>query len=206
MTPEEYRANPCGTLSIPYWKAKHVQIPEHMRIVHHRDYEKTAHPAYQDTPYFRLQHDLTKIPNIQAAGIAILSVGSEDIPQLVDVINRCYEDLTVTEAQLQGYTQTEAYCPALWIAAVDTSTAQMVGCGIADLDRELEEGILEWIQVLPGYRGRKIGQQMVCTLLQRMRPIARFATVSGKCRDSVPEALYRKCGFQGNDIWHILRK
>ena len=34
---------------------------------------------------------------------------------------------------------------------------------------------------------------------------AKFATVSGKIRDpSDPERLYRKCGFVGTDIWHIL--
>ena len=24
--------------------------------------------------------------------------------------------------------------------------------------------------------------------------------------DELPEELYRKCGFSGNDVWHILRK
>lgn len=206
MTLEEYRKNPCATLSIPYWKAKHIQIPENMRIVHHRDFRETESAGYQDTPYFRLLHDLKHIPTVTAEGIAVMAVDREAIPLLVDVINRCYTDLSVTEAQLQGYAQTEVFCPELWIAAVDTQTDQMVGCGIADLDRALGEGILEWIQVLPPYRGRKIGQRIVCELLQRMKPMAKFATVSGKCNDIAPEALYRKCGFAGEDVWHILRK
>ena len=206
MTMEENRKDPCGALSIPYWKAKHIQIPQNMRIVHHREFRATDHPGYRDTPYFRLLHNLTDIPNIDAEGIVISSVGRDDIPLLVDVINRCYNDLSVTEAQLQGYTQTEVFCQQLWIAAVDMTTDQIVGCGIADLDRTLQEGILEWIQVLPAYQGRKIGQQIVCALLQRMKPMAQFATVSGQCNASIPEALYRKCGFVGNDIWHILKK
>ena len=37
--------------------------------------------------------------------------------------------------------------------------------------------------------------------------VAKFATVSGKVDDcNMPERLYRKCGFVGDDIWHILRK
>ena len=65
--------------------------------------------------------------------------------------------------------------------------------------------ILEWIQVLPQYRGKKIGQLIVTELLFRMKDVADFATVSGKVdNETNPEALYRKCGFVGNDLWHIL--
>ena len=40
-----------------------------------------------------------------------------------------------------------------------------------------------------------------------MKGIADFATVSGKVdNETNPEALYRKCGFVGNDVWHILHK
>ena len=36
---------------------------------------------------------------------------------------------------------------------------------------------------------------------------ATFATVSGQCNNPTnPEALYRKCGFTGSDVWHVLRK
>ena len=46
---------------------------------------------------------------------------------------------------------------------------------------------------------------VVNTLLSIARDTARFATVSGKINDpSDPERLYRKCGFAGSDIWHIL--
>jgi len=40
-----------------------------------------------------------------------------------------------------------------------------------------------------------------------MASMAEFATVSGKVNNATsPEILYRKCGFIGNDIWHILTK
>lgn len=36
---------------------------------------------------------------------------------------------------------------------------------------------------------------------------ADFATVSGKVNNITnPERVYRKCGFEGNDIWHVLIK
>ena len=39
------------------------------------------------------------------------------------------------------------------------------------------------------------------------RKNAKFNTVYGQCNNSTnPEAMYRKCGFTGSDIWHVLRK
>lgn len=36
---------------------------------------------------------------------------------------------------------------------------------------------------------------------------ASFVTLSGQVNNSTnPEALYRNCGFEGNDIWHIMHK
>lgn len=67
--------------------------------------------------------------------------------------------------------------------------------------------IIEWVQVLPDYRGQRIGQMLVNELLYRMRETASFATVSGKVANNThPEILYGKCGFAGNDIWHILHR
>lgn len=81
-----------------------------------------------------------------------------------------------------------------------------MGCGIAEYDREIGELILEWIQVLPEYRGKGVGRAIVKTILNRKRGIAQFATVSGKAGgDSGPEKLYRSCGFVGRDYWHVLR-
>ena len=74
-------------------------------------------------------------------------------------------------------------------------------------DNEAKEGILEWIQVIPAYRKREVGTAIVNQLLYRLSLKANFATVSGKAKNKTqPERLYRKCGFVGNDIWHILRK
>ena len=34
ITKEEYLLNPCGTLSIPYWKNKTIIIPSNIAIIH----------------------------------------------------------------------------------------------------------------------------------------------------------------------------
>ena len=202
-----YRKDPCRTLSIPYWKNKRIKLPPNMKIAHHSEYAAENHPEYRDEPYFRLFHDLKHIEDFSLNNISIVTAATADIPTLADIINRSYTDLSVTIPQLEGYTRTEVYCPDLWVMAVDRSTSTVVGCGIADLDREVGEGILEWIQVLPEYRRQGIGQAIVTELLRRMTDTADFATVSGKVNNiTQPEKLYRRCGFTGDDIWHILTK
>ena len=149
-------------------------------------------------------HSINILP---VADITIVTASHEDLPVLVDIINQSYTDLSVTYEQLDEYTQTEAFCPDLWIIAIDRVGNRVAGCGIADFDKVLHEGIIEWVQVIPAYRGRRIGQLIVNELLARMTGIAEFATVSGKVTNPTsPELLYRKCGFVGNDIWHVLTR
>ena len=129
----------------------------------------------------------------------------DDLALMVELINRSYEDLSVTLEQLRDYRRTAAFAEEMWIVASDAGTLSPVGCGIADLDPDAKEGILEWIQVLPECRGRKAGQFIVNELLRRMADRAAFATVSGRVNNATsPEMLYRKCGFAGDDVWHIL--
>ena len=204
---EEYLADPCGTLSIPYWKNKNISIPPNMLILHQKDYATCDGEGYADEQYFRLYHSLKNIKETKLDGFDIKTAAKEDIPTFMTVINRSYTDLSVTYKQLVGYTETKVYTPDLWVLVVDRGTSEVVGCGIAELDKELREGVIEWVQVLPEYRGRKIGQLIVNALLKRLSQMADFATVSGKIGNPTnPEMLYRKCGFTGTDVWHILRK
>ncbi len=206
MTVEEYLSNPCGLLSIPYWKAKGMNVPPQIRIVHERDFTPELLEKYADERYFRLRHDLRQISNIVPEGLRLETARFDDLTLIADIINRSYTDLSVSVKQLESYTQTPVYDPKLWVLARDAS-GQCVGCGIADYDPEVRELILEWIQVLPEYRGRGMGQAIVNELLRRVQGYARFATVSGKVDNPTrPEKLYRRCGFEGDDVWHIMRR
>lgn len=207
LTMDEYRADPCGTLSIPYWKNRRITVPLQMKIVHQRDFDEALLACYSDDPYFRLLHHLKEVGSAGSGIFTCRTAGEEDLPLIRDIINRSYTDLSVTVEQLQGYRETVAFAPELWIIANDAQTQECVGCGIADFDPEAREGVLEWIQVLPEHRGRKAGQFIVNELLRRMSGRADFATVSGRVNNTTnPEHLYRKCGFTGNDVWHILMK
>ena len=204
---ENYLQNPCALFSIPYWKAKQISISDNMKIVHEKEFSIVLLKDYSDEPYFRMFHSLKELNKVKLPGYDIMTATAEDINTIVSVINKSYEDLQVSVEQIQSYTKTPVYRPELWILMKESVTGTCVGCGIADFDSEAEELILEWIQVLPQYRGKNIGTAIVKELLWRGREYAKFATVSGKVENKTkPEALYRKCGFIGNDVWHILRK
>lgn len=207
ITLTEYINNPCGTLSIPYWKAKGITIPPEMKILHDKDFSTDILSDYTDEKYFRLYHNFKGIPKITSDDFEIATATRKDIKTIVQIINDSYTDISANKELIKSYTKTPVYNAALWIMVKEKATGKYAGCGIADFDTEAKELILEWIQVLPQYRGKKIGQLIVTELLFRMKDVADFATVSGKVDNMTkPEALYRKCGFVGDDVWHILHK
>ena len=205
VTPEEYLLNPCGMLSVPLWKWRQIQVPPTMRIVHERDYRAELAVGFRDTVYFRLMHDLRKTPAPVTAGFILQTAKDSDLPQIVSIINRSYDDLRVTAEEVLSYTKRNVYAPGLWLMAKDAFTGSPMGCALADYDREIGEICLEWIQVLPRYRRRGVGTAMVQELIHRKPEGAKFATVSGSVENPTsPEALYRHSGFTGQDYWHIM--
>ena len=64
ITLDEYLNNPCGTLSIPYWKAKNITIPPEMKILYDQDFSADILSDYTDEKYFRLHHNLKDISKI----------------------------------------------------------------------------------------------------------------------------------------------
>ena len=204
---KEYKADPCRAFSIPYWKAKDISVPKGMKIIHASAFDEKLLKKYTDKRFFRLKHDLKNIPSFEVEGIDFEIISPERIDGLTDMINRSYthSDVCVTKEHIESLTATKVYCPKLWIGAY--SDGELIGSIICDFDSEVGEGIIEWLQVLPEYRGRGIASALTCTALREMSAFAEFATVSGECDNvTVPEKVYRKCGFKGNDIWHILNK
>lgn len=205
ITKKQYLADPCAAASIPYWKAKSITIPEGMLILHCAEFDAEKYSEYADEPYFRLYHDLQNLSAPMFADcFSICNATPEDFALH---INKCYNGIGISTEELHRYTERPVYHPALWLAVKDDRIGEIVATGIAELDREIGEGILEWIQVSKEYRRCGLGSVAVSELLWRMKDFAKFATVSGRCDNPTnPEALYRRCGFKGNDVWHILRK
>ena len=204
---ESYKKDPCGTLSIPYYKAKEIEIPEGVAVVHERDYDPAAYEGYSDEPYFRLIHRLKPAAAPESGAFSVRTAGEDDIPLIADMICRSYRDIGVSEDQLKTMRASSVFDGELWVIAYDNVKGLPAACGIAELDRETGEASLEWIQTLPESRRMGAGRLVVLTLLSRLIGKAGFVTVSGRANDPLePKMLYRNCGFEGEDVWHVLRR
>ena len=122
-------------------------------------------------------------------------------------ITTCYSDVVISPEELMDYQTHTVYDPDLWIAVTERGCDEIIASGIAELDTDIKEGILEWIQVSPEYRGKGLGKFVVRELLWRMKDKVEFVTVSGKVDNPTkPRDLYLACGFSDEGIWHVMRK
>lgn len=200
MTFDDYRADPCGSLSIPWWKQQEMVVPEGIRIVHDRD-DAGVPEGWTEERYFRLLHTLTAVEQAPMPGITLETC--DDAAQMGEIISQCYP--IQPGDMLKAMQQHGTYLPELWILARD-SAGDAMGSGIALIDEATGEGSLEWIQVLPHCRRQGVGRAVVLELLNRMKGRADFVTVSGRVDSPGAERLYRSCGFSGEDVWHTLQR
>ncbi len=206
MEKSAYLLDPCGASSLPFWKTNSITIPDDLLILREGDPRlQEACPSYVDTPYFKLIHRLEKtcspcLPD----GFHFIRPNVRDMSRHIAF---CYDKERASEDELFAYRQRPTYSPDLWLAILDETMGKIIASGIAEVDRDIREGVLEWIQVSPTHRRRGWGRIIVKELLYRMTGRADFVTVSGKLDDpSDPRAVYASCGFDGEVVWHVLRK
>ncbi len=159
--------------------------------------------------YFRLVHQGAAAARIEApTGLAFRDVkGRQEVAEVAALINRCYAGMALTPKTVGAWLDHPTAALDLWVWLVERSTEIPVGLGIAELDPVVAEASLEWVQVLPGYRRRGVGTALVSELLGRVAERVAFTTVSGELDNLTnPEALYRRCGFTGDDVWWVLRR
>ena len=203
---QQYLRNPCGTLATAYWKEKAFAKPPGIKIMHEKN--GTTHAENKGTKYFRLIHRMAEYPKaIMPSGYTFQHVNLPSEAALVaDIINRCYEGYAQTSESVLKWMAYPVFLASLWVYVWDREKNAPAALGIADFDASINEGSLEWIQVLPAYRGKGLGKAIVLELLDRLHGMANFVTVSGEVDNaSNPEALYRKCGFTGDDIWVVTK-
>lgn len=203
MDINEYLLNPCGQLSIPYWKNKTLVIPDSIKIIHCRDWNGQC-TNYQR--FFRVKHDLRDLCPIDF-DYDTLSI-DDQATELSNMIHASYghENIVVNEKDILKWKQHETFREDLCVY-INADDGKMVASGIAEFDETCREGVIEWLQVLPEYRKRGLGKMIVDVLLWRLKGIgADFVTVSGDLDNTTkPLELYKKCGFTGDDIWYICR-
>ena len=204
MNPEYYLSDPCGASSLPFWKTNAVTPPEGVTVVRDDEYSPFAYPG-ADAPYFKLIH---RLENVAAPPIpAGYTLVAADSGTFASHINECYSDISVTAAELKEYASHPVYDPSLWIAVAEESSGRILATGIAEFDKSIGEGALEWIQVSPDCRSKGLGKFVVQSLLCELSRMARFVTVSGRCGGVTdPAPFYVSCGFTGKVIWHVIKK
>ena len=72
-----------------------------------------------------------------------------------------YINFFIYYAYIVFYTARPVYDSALWLAIKDNQADEVVATGIAELDKEIGEGVLEWIQVSEQHRGYGLGKYVV---------------------------------------------
>ena len=204
MNLQDYLTDPCRASSLPYWKACSVTVPAHITVVRDDKFSAAEYPG-TDERYFKLLHELKNVPEaVLPAGFALVSAG---VNEFARHINACYEREGVSAEALLRCQVRRVYRPELWLSVADEASGNVVASAIAELDGSIGEGVLEWIQVSPAYRRRRLGAFLVCELLRRLQGRARFVTVSGRMdSESRPFALYKGCGFTNEVIWHVITK
>ena len=199
----DYLENPCRTLSIPYWKYKSIRVPDNIEIIHIDNF-CNQYEKYQR--YFRIYHKLINTQDV-CNRVRLIDI-EHDKDQLIKMINHCYkhENILIDESDINRWMNNPTYNKSLWVKIVKNN--KIIASGIAEYDSKLKEGIIEWVQVLPEYRNKGYGKDIVNYLLKQLRNLdAGFVTVSGSLDNKTkPEKLYRKCGFIGDDIWYICQK
>lgn len=206
---DEYKRNPCRVSPIPYWKMRTFKTPNNITVIHDEEYTDIQNNKSKDTLYFRLKHNLKNIELVnldKRFKYRYVDFNNyNDLQEVVYIINESYTDIKVNIKQVEQWTRSQVFDPSLWVFIIDINNEKAVALGIAEVDKEVPEGALEWIQVLPEYRNCKLGEAIVKRLLVNLLDKVEFCTVSGEVNNRTdPEKLYRRCGFQGNDIWHIL--
>lgn len=205
-TTAEYLRDPCGATSLSFRKAERISVPENMLILREDLFDPSLLAEYADEPYFKLIHRLGGLEKPEPpAGFRPIDAGAEAFSRH---IRSCYGGgPDASEPEFARLFSPEN--AALRVALADEKTGKIAASGLADLDAAIREGTLEWIQVSPEYRLMGLGFYVVRELLLRLAFMknARFVTVSGRLKSgSNPLALYKKCGFEGKVIWHILTK
>jgi len=191
-----------------------------LALIHQDDLHRFPSQSFTTrTPYFRLIHSLihslihrqtqAEVKRPIPPGFRIVEVSNiqQEAAQIAGLIGQCYPDIHPDVETVIHWSSHPTFDPSLWIWVVDLDKGLPVGLGIAEIDPTILEGSLEWIQVLPAYQGLCLGRMIVQELLSRLEGRVKFTTVAGEIENQTkPEALYRSCGFEGRDVWWMLRK
>jgi len=123
-------------------------------------------------------------------------------------IRDCYSNASrPTTEEVQSWAGRDVYAPETWVWAIDRRSGARLGLCIGEVDFRIPEASLEWVQVAPAHRGGGVGKALVHEVMARIGGAVGLVTVSGRADpDGRTLRFYRRCGFTGEDLWHVFRK
>lgn len=119
--------------------------PEHIKVIHDRDFDITDLKHYNDTKHFRILNDLKDVDtNLTINNYLLRTVNLKTEKQLaVDIINYCYTNISVDSQKVSSWIN------ELRILAIERFSDHAIALGIVKFNEEMKEESLDWIQVLP---------------------------------------------------------
>ncbi len=139
--------------------------------------------------------------------LEIVSCESDaDLENAAALMNAAYPSLPrlASVEGLRQMTRAAYYYPEGWFFLRDRRSGRDIGLAVNGYCRDVGEGFVEWVQVLPAFRQRGLGVLLVQESVHRLRA-SRCITVAGSL--DAPFAvgdLYEKCGFAQTRQWTIL--
>ena len=118
-----------------------------------------------------------------------------------EMLNHCYETQHHSAAEVAGWSNLPVFDESLWLWVRSRASEEAVGLGISTYQASIRECYLDWIQVLPEYQGRGLGQLLVRETIRKAIDKSEIIRVTG-----IVDDFYKKCGFYGTEIWRIISR
>jgi len=199
-----------GTRTQDPLKAASVKLDGVPSVWIHSDFAAPLAPWFdRKEAFFRLIHTGSELPlHVTVPGYAIREVDTAtELPLVATILHACYDTPTPGTDEVATWVQRPVFAPHAWLWIINRKEKRPVALGIAETDTITGEASLEWIQVLPAFRGLGLGTMLVQELVYRLEQKVAFTTVVGQMKNPCePEHLFRRCGFTGHDIWWMLQR
>lgn len=176
----------------------------------HNDFVAPLAPWFEHREAFlRLIHSENELPlRATVPGTTLREVDvTTELPLVATILHACYDTPTPGTDEITAWTRRPVFDQDGWLWVIDRKTRRPAALGIAETDTVTGEASLEWIQVLPSYRGLGLGTMLVQELVYRLERKVAFTTAAFRVKNPYePEHLLRRCGFTGRDVWWVLHR